>query len=363
MSRRLRDEWTNVKNLLVMRLDNIGDVIMTGPALRAIRDALPEARITLMASPSGEQAIPLLPWVDESFSWRVLWQELDQLPFDPMREWALVRELQRREFDAAVIFTSFSQSPHPPAFICHLAGIPLRLGESKERGGGELTVEVRPIPDAVHQVDRNLRLIASAGFPVSDRRMLIRIPEEARRSSTALLAEHDVAPGAPYVLLNPWASCQARTYFTERFAEAARQLVDVSGYPVVITGVERDREKAVPLLEALGVHGVSLVGQTTVPELAALVSAARLVITNNTSVMHLADATGTPNLVTYSGTELESQWRPRNSPSRLLRRPTWCSPCYAFTCPYDLECLDFPPEEVVKAALELFDEVYGGLRR
>lgn len=55
----------------------------------------------------------------------------------------------------------------------------------------------------------------------------------------------------------------------------------------------------------------------------------------------------------FAGTEYESQWRPRHTLSRLLRRPTPCSPCYAFTCPYQLECLDISPEEVVAAGLEL----------
>jgi len=66
--------WAEVRRLLVMRLDNIGDVVMTGPVLRALKENLPRASITLMASPGGKEAAPLLPWVDEVFAWRVLWQ-------------------------------------------------------------------------------------------------------------------------------------------------------------------------------------------------------------------------------------------------------------------------------------------------
>lgn len=62
----------------------------------------------------------------------------------------------------------------------------------------------------------------------------------------------------------------------------------------------------------------------------------------------------------YSGTELEEQWRPRDVPHRLLRRETWCSPCYAFTCPYNLECLDIPPEELADSGLSLLAEVGDG---
>ncbi len=165
--------WLTVRNLLVMRLDNIGDVIMTSPVLRSLKENLPQARLTLMASPSGSLAAPLLPWVDEVLTWRALWQDLGRLEFDPAREWRLVSELKERQFDAAIILTSFNQSPHPPALLCCLADIPLRVGESKEKGGNVLTTEVFSAPDRIHQVERNLGPIEAIGFEVRDRSLAI----------------------------------------------------------------------------------------------------------------------------------------------------------------------------------------------
>ncbi|HEY9670549.1 MAG TPA: glycosyltransferase family 9 protein [Waterburya sp.] len=358
----LMEQWSAVRNILVMRLDNIGDVIMTSPALRAIKENLPNSRITLMASPAGTQAASLLPWVDDVLTWRVVWQDLGRLAFDPVREWELIETVRDRKFDAAIIFTSFSQTPHPAGYLCYLAGIPLRLGESKEWGGGVLSTEVKSAPDEIHQVERNLRLIESVGFEVCDhaertsgaaRSLSIQIPESAQHSATAKLIERGLTANAPYLLLNPWTSCQARTYSSERFAVAARQLAEITGCPVVVTGVEKDRDRSSPLLEALAPYAIDLIGATNLPELAALIAGARLVLTNNTSTMHLADATRTPSVILYAGTDYESQWKPRHSPFRLLRQPTLCSPCYAFTCPYNLECLDIPPETVVAAGLEL----------
>ena len=86
----ISSDWASVRNLLVMRLDNIGDVIMTSSALRSLKENLPQARITLMASPGGSLVAPLLPWADEVLTWRVLWQDLGRLEFDPVREWRLV---------------------------------------------------------------------------------------------------------------------------------------------------------------------------------------------------------------------------------------------------------------------------------
>jgi ADP-heptose:LPS heptosyltransferase len=339
-------DWRGVRNLLVMRLDNIGDVIMTSPALRAIKQNLPTAKLTLMASPSGALTAPLLPWIDEVLPWRVLWQDLGRLPFDPEREWELVKVLRDRHFDAAIIFTSFSQSPHPAALICQLAGIPLCLGESKERELGFLTHELESAPDEIHQVERNLRLVESVGFKVSNRHLAI-------QSSRSKIQNLKFKLPREFILLNPWTTCQSRNYNPDRFAAAARQLSEITGWSVVITGVEKDRDRAAPLLQALNHCGIDLIGKTSLSELTDMVAQAQLVLTNNTSTMHIADATQTPMVVLFAGTERESQWCPRHAPVRLLRRPTVCSPCYAFTCPYNLECLDIPPETVVAAALEL----------
>ncbi|MBW4442629.1 MAG: glycosyltransferase family 9 protein [Plectolyngbya sp. WJT66-NPBG17] len=337
----LSHPWTSVRNLLVMRLDNIGDVIMTSPALRSIKANLPEARITLMASPGGSIAAPLLPWVDEVLSWRVLWQDLGRLAFDPAREWELVTKL--RGFDAVMIFTSFNQSPHPAAFVSCLAGIPLRLGESKETGGMMLTHEVSAAPDELHQVERNLRLIESVGFEVHDRSLSI------QHSNLKLI-------DSPYIVLNPWTSCQSRNYDAKRFAIAARQLAEITGWKIAVTGVEKDRDRAGIVLEVLGDTAIDLIGKTSLSELAALIANAELMLSNNTSTMHIADATRTLSVILFAGTELECQWQPRDCVARLLRQPTECHPCYAFQCPYQLECLDIEPGEIVRSSLELLEK-------
>ncbi len=98
---------------------------------------------------------------------------------------------------------------------------------------------------------------------------------------------------------------------------------------------------------------VALVGQTSVAELAAVINRAALVIANNSGPLHMADALGRPMVIMYSGTEWESQWRPRSAPATLMRRETACSPCFAFRCPYNMECLDFEPEAVVAEALKM----------
>lgn len=351
--------WVGAERVLVARLDNLGDIAMLTPALRALRVALPDAEVTLLASPTGARMAPLLPWVNGVATEEVLWQSLAPAgPPDPGREQALVSRLAAGRFDLALIFTSFSQSPLPAGYACVLAGIPVRVGQSKEFGGGVLSHELASPPDECHQVDRNLALLEGIGMPLDGRHLELVVPADVSAAAGDLLAGVGVGPGQPFVALAPGASAPARRYDPTRLATVAGRLVEEVGLSVVVVGSPGDVPMAEEMLAAAGVAGVggqvvSLCGRTSVPELAAVVGRASLVVANDSGAMHLADAFARPVVVTFAGTDLESQWEPRASPARLLRRPTWCAPCYKIDCPYDLECLDLDPSEVIAAALEV----------
>lgn len=344
--------------VLAMRADNVGDVVMLGPALRALRAALPDAHTTLLASPAGAQVAPMLPWVDEVMVERVVWQDASRrLPLDPRREQELIARISARAFHAALIFTSWAQSPWPGAYACYLAGVPVRAGESKEFGGSLLTHAAEPLPDEAHQVDRNLHLLDALGLPPAGTHLELALPADAEHTAERLLADAGVAPTRPFICLAPGASCAARRYHPERYAEVGTALADRSGLPVVVVGSEREVELAQPILDAgrgRGVH--SIVGQTGLTALTAVMARSALVVANDSGPMHLADALARPMVVLYSGTELESQWRPRRAPARLLRRPTPCTPCYRFDCPYDMGCLDISATDVVHEALSLLHQ-------
>ena len=215
--------WERLKRVLVVRLDNIGDLVMLGPALRSLRKALPDSHITALITKAGAKIVPLLPWVDEHIVCRPIWQEISpSITFDASGDLRLAEGLRARRFDAAFIFTSFSQSPYPPAFVCYLAGIPVRVGQSKEFGGRVLTEWVKAPPDEMHQVDRNLFLLQSAGAPVDGHRLELCIPENDQRAADTLLREAGVDPFAPFVVVAPGASCAARRYDGARFARWLR---------------------------------------------------------------------------------------------------------------------------------------------
>lgn len=348
-------EWQKLQRLLVIRLDNIGDMVMMSPALRMLRMHLPTAHITLMASPAGCQVAPLLPWIDEVLSLQAVWQDVSgTMLFSPEREQDLVELLRVQQFDAVFIFTSFSQSPYPPAYAAYGAGIPIRVGQSKEFGGSILSHWIKPLPDATHQVDRNLHLLASVGFSAAGQDLELVIPPKIQHQSDCRLAELGIKLDQPFLVIAPGASCAARRYDIERYAEVAKILATQTCWPIVVLGSDREIELFAPILACDSEnHIISLVGQTSIPEMAAVIQRSQLVIANDSGPMHIADALARPMVILFSGTELEQQWQPRKALAQLLRRPTDCSPCYRFNCLYQMECLDIPPAEVATTCLNL----------
>ncbi|HLI51491.1 MAG TPA: hypothetical protein VKU87_06815, partial [Thermomicrobiaceae bacterium] len=116
--------WSKVGHVLAIRLDNLGDVLVTTPALHAIKESIPGVRLSLLASPVGAQVGRLNPDVDDVVVHQAPWMDpWRELPQDSGREQRLIAEIRRRHFDGAVIFSSYHQSPLPAAYLCYLADI------------------------------------------------------------------------------------------------------------------------------------------------------------------------------------------------------------------------------------------------
>jgi ADP-heptose:LPS heptosyltransferase len=352
-------DWQHVRHLLAVRLDDIGDVVMLGPALRTLKVALPKVQITLLASPEGAQVAPLLPWVDEVLVHEAVWQSRaapEDVPIDVEAQVDVIEAIEGRQVDAAFIFTATGHSPYPAAYLAYLSGVGIRIGQSKEWGGGLLTHWIEPLPDKVHQVDRNLFLLEQSGLPVAGRQLELRVPESARTTARNLLRRLRVPQGEPFVVIAPGARRPTHRYPARRYAELCRHLNDRLGMPIVVVGDRADVPLGGEIVAGAPTGQVaSIAGQTSVAELAAVIEQAELVITNNSASMHVADAFRRPTVVLFAGTELEAQYRPRGAPAKVLRQPTRCAPCHSATCRYNLECLDIPPAAVADEASGLLE--------
>lgn len=340
-------DWQAVERVLVVRADNLGDVVMTTPALRALRNAAPHVRIDLLASPAGAQVVPLIPAVTDVLTTSASWQQAGtprraaELAAEEAR---LVDRVRAGNYDAMLVFTSHSQSPWPAAHVGMLAGIGLRAVHSTEFGGAVATHWVTPPPVGTHQVDRCLHLLAALGVPPAGHELELAIPRADR------------VPAGPFAVLAPGGSCPSKRYPPDRFAVVARRIAE-QGLAVLVTGAPKEA----PLVDAVvagAAHPlVTPLGEVTVPALAGVIGAADVLVCNNSGCLHLADAARVPVVVTYAGTEARTEMPPRTTSfAEVLGNPVPCSPCRQFHCPYHQECLDLDPGHVAEAALRSVGE-------
>ena len=340
--------------VLLVRLDNMGDVLLTTPAFRAIREALPGSHIALMAGPGGCAVGALNPNVDETILYRAPNEDVYfELAQDPGREMAAVETLKRGNFDAAVIFTSYKQSALPAAYLCYLAGIPVRAAGSFEGPGSLLTHRHRyaeTVPPR-HESLRGLELTEALGFPPVEPEMVLEPRPEDWEEATKIL---DRVGADGFLLVHPGSSASSRTYPAERYARVVEELASDAGLPVLVTGGPGEEALAKGVA---GAYGIPLGGETSLGVFAALVGRAGTVVTNNTGATHVASAMKTPVVTVFAGTNPAEQWGPWRTPNRLLTHPVPCSPCYKRVCPIGHECLTgIAPGTVTGAALELLEE-------
>jgi lipopolysaccharide heptosyltransferase II len=349
--------WETAKNILCIRLDTIGDVIMTTPAIAALKVAHPNRRITLMTSSAGAAIAPLIPILDNLIVYDSPWLKATAPRLNSDPEFAMIEQLRQANFDAAVIFTVYSQNPLPSAFLCYLAGIPLRLAHCHENPYQLLTDWLKdPEPEQFtrHEVRRQLDLVASVGCDTEGDRMVLQLPDAAMVRVRAKLDALRVDCEHRWVVIHAGATAPSRRYPPEHFAIVARQLVQL-GIQVVFTGTQPEQELVESIRSAMELPSFSLVDRLTLEELAALLQLAPLLISNNTGPVHIAAALGTPIVDLYALTN--PQHTPWGVPNRVLFHDVPCRICYKSICPEGHHhCLRLvSPESVVDAVLELLN--------
>lgn len=349
--------WNSARRVLCVRLDSIGDVLMTTPALRAVRTLPAVEHITLLTSAGGAEAGRLVSEVDEVWTGEVAWLKHTPQRQSPAYDRQLIERIADAQFDAAIIFTVLTQNPLPSAMMCYLAGVPLRLAHCRENPYQLLTdwvIDTETMATARHEVVRQLDLVHTIGATTSDDRLSMRIGDDVREHMLAWLDSRGLAQSRRWCVLHPGATAPSRRYPQEMYAQVAQSLNE-QGFHLIITGdaheadlvaaVARDCSQAIPLVGALDVE-----------QLAALIDAAPLVLTNNTGPAHIAAAVGTPVVDLYALTN--SQHTPWRVPQRVLSYDVPCRNCLKSICPLGHnDCLRrIEPESVVDAVLELWHE-------
>jgi ADP-heptose:LPS heptosyltransferase len=367
--------------ILAVRPDGLGDVLLTGPAVRAL--AASGREVSFLAGPAGTGAAALLPGVSRVLAETLPWIDPEPAAVEPGRVRRLLRAVRRLRVAEAVIFTSFHQSPLPTALVLRMAGVRRISAISEDYPGSLLDVRHQLTAD-IPEARRNLSLAQAAGF---------RLPagDPGTLAITRPLADPRPLTGdGRYVVLHPGASVTARHPSAARTAAMIAALV-AAGHRVVLTGSAAERELAGPApagprpethgpdthgpdthgpdtygpdihgLDGTGLGGrpdrvVNLFGRTSLPLLASVLAAADVVVAPNTGAAHLAAAVGTPVVSLFAPVVPAARWAPYGVPTVLLGdQNAPCARSRARSCPVPGHpCLDqIEPSAVVAGVAAL----------
>ena len=386
--------WQAARRILCVRLDGLGAVLQTTPALRALGAAAPARTLTLLAAPSGAAALPFVPELDDAIAWAAPWTHAwagagagagadaggragtaapapaaaagcasasppASVPASLRASTlALVDRLAACRFDAAVIFTTYAQSPLPAALLCQLARIPLRLAHCRDDPHGLLTdwiPDPEPAPLVRHDVQRQLALVERVGCrSVAPGLSFVPRPADVAEARDRLAAA-GVDPDGPWLLLHPGAGAAAHRYPPAGWVRTLRLLAQTVRMPLVLTGSAADALLVDTIRGDAGVPATTLAGRLSLGALGAALRLAAVAVTGNTAPARIAAAVGTPVVNLYALTA--PQHTPWHVRSRVLFHDVPCRFCAGRTCAQGHhDCLaGVAPRRVVDAVLELLD--------
>jgi ADP-heptose:LPS heptosyltransferase len=338
------------RSIAVFRALQLGDVLCAVPTLRALRRGWPEARVTLIGLPWARELAARLPvYVDEFVEFSGF-PGLPERRCEPRAVLEFLRSVQERRFDLALQLHGSGEFSNP---LVALLGARRTAGFYRE---GHYCPDARsflPWRDDEPEVERGVRLLAALGVASSGLELEAPVlPADLRE--LAGIADARELPRGGYVCVHPGAQLKSRRWYPERFAVVADELA-ARGLSVVVTGTAGEAKLAQAIAQRMRAPVIDLVGRTTLGGLTALIDGARLVVTNDTGVRHVAAARGTPCVAVACGSDVR-RWPARESTQRLLHADVPCRPCIHDRCPIGHGCAHgVESRDVLAAAAELLD--------
>jgi len=345
------------RKILLIRLDHIGDLLMTAPAIHALKRRFPESSLSLLASPSSLPIVAASPELDRVFSFHVPWYDGKRAQrFSLPGYLRLLRQLRREHFDAAIDFRGDLRVLWLFSF---LSGAKQRLGYAG-LGGEFLLTRSCPYDDSRHFVEANLSLADRLEGPPAApeiRYSITTSPADVAHVGR-LFADLGLSAGDKVIGIHPvtiphW---RLKRWPLERFAEVADALARQEGAKILLTGGEEDIPELSHVVSAMREPARVAAGRTSIPQLAELIGRCRLFVANDTGPMHIAVAVGTPLVAIFGPTDPKRSG-PFGDPKliRVICRDVPCRrPCYATKCPLGHECMNGTAvEDVLTACREL----------
>ena len=309
-----------MKNVLVIKLRYIGDVLLATPMVRAIKAARPDVRVTMMVNRGTEDVLSGNPDLDEVVA-------LDKGSLAAQSR--LIAGLRGRQFDTVIDLTDGDRS----AFLTRISGAPVRIGFNDEHRwrGRYYTEVVQPVPGVRHRIDRDLEALKPLSIQAGSKDPQLWLTLEEKNSADRLLDQLGVQRSQSMVILQPGARYWFKAWPPERFAELADHLTSQYGCQVLIGGSDQDIDLAQQIRQMAKSRPIIMAGRTTIKEFAAIAKKSALFVGNDSGAMHIAAAVGTP-MVALFGPANPCEWGPRGGPVEVLSKGLGCRSCIHPTC-------------------------------
>lgn len=335
--------------ILIIRLSAIGDVIVTTPVTRALREQFPDAYLAWVVEQRAAGALEGNPYLDEVIIWD---RPKGALPVKSLGE--ISQRLRKGRFDWAIDFQGLLRS----GLLARLSGARKVVGNTQAKEHAHLLYHARVErrKDDLSSRQRCLDLLQPLGVTSSDRRMVAPVSDAEREAARALLTTEGVEPGAPYACLVPATTWKQKHWFAESWSELADLLRDRMGLVPVLMGGPGDAALVEQIRSGSRAGCVVMAGKTSLKTAAALMQNAQVTVAVDTALMHLSVAVGTPTV----GVCGASWWHGFKDYDRfaLVREEMACSPClHRPTCGGRFDCMRaLTASRVLEAAAKLLAE-------
>lgn len=335
------------KKILIVRMDRIGDVVLSTPAIKAVRDAYPDSHIAVLVRPYAREVVDGNPCIDEVITYDKLGREKSL--FGKIR---FIAGLKNKKFDLAIILHP-KNSSH---ILAYLAGIPERLGYDKKSG----VFLTKKIPHTKqyglrHEIDYALDLLRYIGIEPSDKSLYMPVNKLSEEKIKDLFYKNGISQNDPVIAVHPAASCRSRRWVLERFAKASDTLAEKYGARIVIiSGPGEDKVMGDRAAELMKSGPLNLAGKTSVSDLASVLRRSSLLISNDSGPVHISCAVDTPVIAIFGRKDRglsPERWAPVGGKDIALRKDAGCEICLAHNCKRGFKCLGLiSVEDVLRAA-------------
>jgi len=336
----------NFKRILIVRTDRIGDVLLSTPVIKTLRDNYPQAYIAMMVNPYAKDIVEGNPYLDE-----VIVYDKGSLHKNWFNSARFALRLKRKKFDLSIIL-------HPTNrihLITFFAGIPKRIGYDL-KAGFLLTDKIKHTKQLgeKHELEYNLDLVRYLGIKPQDKDLYIPKNPGAERWAEELLLQERISPQDKLLAIHPGASCPSKLWPNANFSELADRLVDKYGFKVLVLAGPKDMQKAETVVKNMRHPAINLGGKTSVLQLASILRRCILFISNDSGPVHVSSAVGTPVISLFGRAQKglsPKRWGPLGQKSRFLHKEVGCIECLAHNCKKEFACLKaITVEEVIAAA-------------